>query len=173
VVSARGTSWPANFTLKPLRPGFGPALKRLDRTEPARRHAGCRSRVAVKRVYAATCMPQGFGTWALAAQLSVWAVTPTDTERLRRRSTSVQMHSVIVVSFSAVAVSDTTLRAAAIQLQLYREAGPARRAQIAVELSDAVRETTLAGIRRRHPDYSAEQVKSTFIRIVYGLGERS
>ena len=56
-----------------------------------------------------------------------------------------------MVSFPAMAVIDTTPRAAALQLRLYREAGPSRRAQIAVDLSDAVRETTLAGIRL-HPD---------------------
>jgi hypothetical protein len=68
-------------------------------------------------------------------------------------------------------VTDTTPRAAAIHLQLYREAGPSRRAQIAVELSDAVRETALAGIRRRHPDYSEREVRDTFLRIVYGFGK--
>ncbi len=36
-----------NSTLKLARPGFGPALKRLGRTVPVRRHAGCRLRVAV------------------------------------------------------------------------------------------------------------------------------
>ena len=70
-----------------------------------------------------------------------------------------------------MAVSDTTPRAAAIQLQLYRKAGAARRVQIAVELSDAVRETALAGIRRRHPEYSEEEVKADFMRIVYDIGE--
>ena len=70
-----------------------------------------------------------------------------------------------------MAVTDTTPRVAAIQLQLYRDAGPSRRAQIAVELSDAVRETALAGIRRRHPEYSDEQVRAEFLRIVYGIGE--
>lgn len=68
-------------------------------------------------------------------------------------------------------VTDTTPRAAAIQLQLYREAGPSRRAQIAVELSDAVRETTLAGIRRRHPEYSEREVTSAFMRLVYGFDD--
>jgi DNA-binding CsgD family transcriptional regulator len=32
-----------------------------------------------------------------------------------------------------------------------------RRVEIAVELSDAVRDTALAGIRRRHPDYTDEE----------------
>ena len=66
-------------------------------------------------------------------------------------------------------VSDTTPRAAAFQLQLYREAGPARRVQIAVELSDAVRATALAGIRRRHPEYSEREVAAEFLRLVYGI----
>jgi hypothetical protein len=79
----------------------------------------------------------------------------------------------MVVSFPAMAVTDTTPRAAALQLRLYREAGPSRRAQIAVDLSDAVRATTLAGIRRRHPDYSEDEVKTDFLRIVYGFGEKA
>jgi len=67
---------------------------------------------------------------------------------------------------------DTSPRAAAIQLQLYRECGPSRRAQIAVDLSEAVRNTTLAGIRRRHPDYSEHEVAATFLRLLYGHDER-
>jgi hypothetical protein len=66
-------------------------------------------------------------------------------------------------------VTDTTPRAAALQLQLYREAGPSRRVQIAVDLSDAVRQTTLAGIRRRHPEYSERQVRDAFLHLVYGF----
>ena len=71
-----------------------------------------------------------------------------------------------------MAVTDTLPAAAALQLQLYREAGPAKRAQIAVELSEAVRETTLAGIRRRHPEYSEAEVANAFLALVYGLGPR-
>jgi hypothetical protein len=65
---------------------------------------------------------------------------------------------------------DTTPRAAAIQLRLYREASASRRAQIAVDLSEAVRATTLAGIRRRHPEHSEREVARSFLRLVYGLG---
>jgi hypothetical protein len=68
-------------------------------------------------------------------------------------------------------ISDTTPRVTAIQLQLYRQAGPARRAEIAVELSDAVRATALAGIRRRHPEYSQRDVATAFLRMVYGIGQ--
>lgn len=68
-------------------------------------------------------------------------------------------------------VSDTSIRAAAVQLSLYRKAGPSGRARVAVELSDAVRETTVAGIRRRHPEYSEREVALSFLRLVYGLGK--
>ena len=70
-------------------------------------------------------------------------------------------------------VSDTTARAAAIQLDLYRKAGPSRRVQIAVDLSDAVRETTFAGIRRRNPAYSEREVAAAFLRLVYGIDMKS
>ena len=65
---------------------------------------------------------------------------------------------------------DTTPQAQAVQLRLYREATPSRRAQIAVDLSEAVRATTLAGIRRRHPEYSEQEVARSFLRLVYGFG---
>ena len=68
-----------------------------------------------------------------------------------------------------VTISDTTPRAAALQLELYRQAGPARRVEIAVELSDAVRATALSGIRRRHPEYSEREVARAFLRLVYGM----
>jgi hypothetical protein len=68
-------------------------------------------------------------------------------------------------------VSDTTPRAAAIHLQMYREAGTSRRARIAAELSDAIRETAIAGIRRRHPEYSEHDVATAFLRLVYGIGK--
>jgi hypothetical protein len=38
-----------NSSLNPSRPGFGPGLKPLGRTVPARRHASCRSRVAIRQ----------------------------------------------------------------------------------------------------------------------------
>lgn len=70
-----------------------------------------------------------------------------------------------------MAVTDTSPRAAAIHLELYRAAGPARRAQVAVDLSDATRETTLAGIRRRHPEFSEAEVRESFLRLVYRDGK--
>jgi len=67
-------------------------------------------------------------------------------------------------------VTDTTAAAAALQIRLYRSAGPSQRAQIAADLSDAVRETTMAGIRRRHPGLSEREWANLFLALVYGAG---
>jgi len=67
-----------------------------------------------------------------------------------------------------VAVTDTSPRFEKLQIELYRQAGTTRRAAIAAELSDAVRETALAGIRRRHPEYSDDEVRRAFLALVYG-----
>ena len=69
-----------------------------------------------------------------------------------------------------MAVTDTTAKAAAVQLKLYQSAGPSRRATLAAELSDAARLTSLAGFRRRHPEYSEAELARTFLRFVYGHG---
>jgi len=66
--------------------------------------------------------------------------------------------------------TDTTPEMAALQLRLYQAAGPSRRFQIAADLSDAVRETTLAGIRRRHPELSERELAQSFLDLVYGYG---
>ena len=68
--------------------------------------------------------------------------------------------------------TDTTPRAAARHLELYRRAGAARRVAIALELSEAVRETTLAGIRRRHPEFSEREVAEAVLDAAYGAGRR-
>lgn len=68
---------------------------------------------------------------------------------------------------------DTRPQAAAIQADLYRRADPSQRAQIAVELSEAARLTSIDGIRRRHPEYSEDEVARAFLRMVYGdIGAR-
>jgi hypothetical protein len=71
-----------------------------------------------------------------------------------------------------VAVTDTSPEAARIHLELYRALGPSGRAHIAVELSDAVRETALSGIRRRHPEYSDEEVSHAFLTLLYGTAKK-
>ena len=64
--------------------------------------------------------------------------------------------------------NDTTAAAHALHLRAYRRAGPARRAEIAAELSEAIRELSRAGVRMRYPDWSEDQVTREVCRIFYG-----
>jgi hypothetical protein len=65
---------------------------------------------------------------------------------------------------------DTTSAAHALQLRLYREAGPEHRAEIAADLSEAIRDACRTGVRLRHPDFSEAQIVREVIRIFYGRG---
>ena len=65
--------------------------------------------------------------------------------------------------------ADTTSAAAAIQQEAYRRLGPAGRFNIAAELTNVVREMSRAGIRKRHPEYTSEQVSAELVWYIYGL----
>jgi hypothetical protein len=69
---------PANSKLKPTRPGFGPALKRLGRTPASRCHGGCRSCVAVQQYARQPPRHYSRSRVALAAQLSLKHVRRTN-----------------------------------------------------------------------------------------------
>jgi hypothetical protein len=63
---------------------------------------------------------------------------------------------------------DTTPEAHAVQTGIYRRMGGARRLSVAMQLSDAVRRVTVAGIRSRHPQYSEAQVRLAWCRVTLG-----
>jgi len=63
---------------------------------------------------------------------------------------------------------DTSPRVAEVHNQLYREIGPAGRARIAAELSDALRELAIAGVRYRHPEFDEAQVMKEVVAVFYG-----
>lgn len=65
--------------------------------------------------------------------------------------------------------TDTSPAAHLLQIQLYREAGPTRRVEIAAEMSDTLRELARAGVRLRHPRFSETEVTREVLRIFYGL----
>jgi len=65
--------------------------------------------------------------------------------------------------------ADTSPEVFAYQLDRYRELGPSGRSRMAAELSDTVRQTSLAAIRRRHPEYTEAEVRRTFLRAVYRI----
>jgi len=63
---------------------------------------------------------------------------------------------------------DTTPGARKAQLAAYRRLGPARRAEMAYELSEEARAVTIAGIRSRDPRLSAEAARAILIRRLLG-----
>jgi len=63
---------------------------------------------------------------------------------------------------------DTAPEAARVQLAALRAMSGSRRAELALEMSEAIRETARAGIRSRHPEYAEEQVHLAFLRLVLG-----
>lgn len=68
---------------------------------------------------------------------------------------------------------DTSPEVAAIQHEGYRRMGPSGRFRAAAELTNFVREFARAGIRKRHPEYSEEQVTRELARLVYQLNADS
>ncbi len=64
--------------------------------------------------------------------------------------------------------ADTTAEAHARQRDIYRRMGGAARVAVAFELSETVRNLTMAGIRRRHRAYSDEQVTLAWARLTLG-----
>jgi hypothetical protein len=68
---------------------------------------------------------------------------------------------------------DTSPAAHARQLELYRKAGPERRAQIAAELSEIMRDLSRSGVRMRNPDFTETEVTREVLRIFYGDRESS
>jgi hypothetical protein len=72
------------------------------------------------------------------------------------------------VQSTAMPASDTSPAAHARQLELYRRVGPERRAEIAAELSEAIREISREGVRSRHPELSEEEITRELLRIFYG-----
>jgi hypothetical protein len=65
---------------------------------------------------------------------------------------------------------DTTADAHAVQRDIYRRLGGAERVAILFRLSALVRETAMAGIRRRHPSYGETQVSMALHRLLLGDG---
>jgi hypothetical protein len=64
--------------------------------------------------------------------------------------------------------ADTSPESHAVQLEIYRRLGPARRAELAAQLSAETRELTRAGVRARHPEYSDAQVELAARRLWLG-----
>ena len=64
--------------------------------------------------------------------------------------------------------ADTTAEAHDLQGQVYRAMDGAERVTIAFALTDMTRRLTEAGLRRRHPGYTDDQVMRARARIMLG-----
>jgi hypothetical protein len=64
--------------------------------------------------------------------------------------------------------ADTDPEAHALQIEAYRRLGGSGRMAAAFRLSAAVRRTSMAGIKMRHPEYTPDQVKQALARLVLG-----
>lgn len=66
---------------------------------------------------------------------------------------------------------DTSREAHAAQTEVYRRMSGAERTQVVFRLNQMARDTSAAGIRARHPDYSADQVRFALFRLLLGDDE--
>ncbi len=64
--------------------------------------------------------------------------------------------------------ADTSPEADAVQVEAYRHMGGAERVQVMFRLNQMVRQTAMAGIRRRHPDYGDADVLVALAQLLYG-----
>jgi len=63
--------------------------------------------------------------------------------------------------------SDTSADMAAMQLEVYRRMGPARRLQVALELSDLTHTFALAGMKQRNPGMTDEEAHHALAVLLY------
>lgn len=61
---------------------------------------------------------------------------------------------------------DTSSEATEVQLDIFRRMGPERRLQLGMELIQTSRKLVAEGVRRRHPEYTEDQIRLAIIRIV-------
>ncbi len=65
--------------------------------------------------------------------------------------------------------SDTSPESEAVQLELVRKMPAAKRVEKAIQLSNELLRLSKAAIRRRHPDFSEEEVGIKFVELHYGV----
>ena len=63
---------------------------------------------------------------------------------------------------------DTDAASASLHQASYRELGPSGRLKIALELSDLTHALAVAGIKRRHPEWSDEDAYRRLAEVLYG-----
>ena len=64
--------------------------------------------------------------------------------------------------------ADTTPEAARVQLEILRRMPPSKRLELAVQMSNSLRQVVAAGVCSRHREYNREQVRLAVIRLSLG-----
>ena len=67
---------------------------------------------------------------------------------------------------------DTSRQAYAVLVDELRRAGPDARVLMAADMSDAVRDLSVAGIRRQHPEFNDTQVEEALVERLFGTAAR-
>ncbi len=65
---------------------------------------------------------------------------------------------------------DTTRAAEKIQIEIFKKMAPERRLQAALDLAATSRKLLAEGVRRRHPDYTEDQVRLATIKLTLRAG---
>lgn len=63
---------------------------------------------------------------------------------------------------------DTSQKAEEIQIEILKRMNPERRLQLSLLLFETEKNLLMEGIRKRHPEYTQEEVKFALIRIFLG-----
>jgi hypothetical protein len=63
---------------------------------------------------------------------------------------------------------DTSATALERQREAFRRMTPEQRLAVAAEMSDEIRAIAESGIRRRHPDYSDDEIRNELVVILLG-----
>jgi hypothetical protein len=64
---------------------------------------------------------------------------------------------------------DTSPEAAAVQQDIFRRMTTEKRLQLALEMSESLRNIALAGLRSRRPELDADGLNRELMRIMYGI----
>jgi len=64
---------------------------------------------------------------------------------------------------------DTTPEAEKRQEEIFKRLSGAEKVRLAMSLSDNIRDIAQAGLRSRHPSASEKELKSIFLRELYGI----
>ena len=64
--------------------------------------------------------------------------------------------------------ADTIPEAARVQWDIFRRMSPSKRLELALRMSDSLRNVVASGVRDRHAGWSEEQVRLAVIRLTLG-----